>query len=372
MAGGFPAPARPLRPALPAPMLALPAPPSTENHDQEVEIEMPPARSKAGSKPVVQSVSTAKLDAVAPLPDVSKEDQPGVKSTDIEVIQESKVKEIDQKTLDAGPSASALKDAAASKQPDAVEVSAALGQALCDRDASKKKSQGRQRFKLMPHGCGKCCQRPGCCDSRWVDFYAAWAVADEEKKDVPDQEAVYAAWAEAEEQQEAEYYAAWSAAEAMPAAEADVKDEGGENVKEKKESDLTSYKEATDDKATDLHSTWLEMAQPVPGGNSDTEPSSGKDDPDMPECHVQVLGEPLQQAEQVDEPTELDRMIRTLLEQHRSVSGSSAKAVASPPPWTGSPMPPPPKLSSGSAQPAVPTLELGCKSKAMAPGPAHG
>ena len=35
-------------------------------------------------------------------------------------------------------------------------------------------------------------------------------------------------------------------------------------------------------------------------------------------------------------------------------------------------MPPPPKLSSGSAQPAVPTLQPGCTNKAMAPGPAHG
>ena len=225
MAGGFPAPAGPLQPALPAPLLSLPAPPSTGNHHQEVEIEMPGPLSKAGSKAVVQSATTAKLDAVAPLADVSKEDQPGVKSTDIEVVQEiDKGGEVSvlQATLDAGPSASALKDAAASKQP-AVEVNALLQQALCERDASKKQSgtgtcmrrpatsvkkaapalkkpaacqakpvakpaafkakavatkmpmhskgpipQGRQRLKLRPDGCSKCRQRPGCCDSCWV------------------------------------------------------------------------------------------------------------------------------------------------------------------------------------------------------------
>ena len=130
-------------------MLALPAPSLT---DQKLEIERPSpsARSKAGAKAVAQSVSTAKLEAVAPLQDVLQEAQPGVMSTNIEVIPESKVEEIDQgveklvvpKTLDAGPSASALKDAAASKQPDAVEVNAALEQALSDRDATKQKAQG--------------------------------------------------------------------------------------------------------------------------------------------------------------------------------------------------------------------------------------
>ena len=153
----------------------------------------------------------------------------------------------------------------------------------------------------------------------------------------------------------------------------------------KNESDLTNYKEATADKATDLYSTWHEMAAPVPGG-SDTEPSCGKDEPDIPECHVEVLGKPLQQAGENNDSTELDRMIQDLLDQRRSVSGSSAKAVAASAPWTGSPMPPPPKKSSGSAQPArqlpqpavplpqpaVTTLQPGCTQKAMAPGPAPG
>ena len=236
-----------------------------------------------------------------------------------------------------------------------------------------------------------------------LEFYAAWAVADEETKDVSHQEALYAAWDEAEEQQEAEYYAAWSAAELMSDAGAKVEDEEGvepassktqklgrkqvikkekktaksakkakgkagvtqeENATEKTQSDLAA------DKATDLYSSWKYMAQPVPGG-SDTEPSSGNDDPDTPECEVEVLGMPLQHAEQDDALTALDRMLRTVLE-HRSVSGSTAKAVAAPAPWTANPMPPPPKLSSEDAQPAVPTHQPGCTIKAMSPGPVHG
>ena len=142
--------------------------------------------------------------------------------------------------------------------------------------------------------------------------------------------------------------------------------------KEKTQKDFTSYKEATADKATDLYSSWKDMAQPVPGG-SDTEPSSGQTDPDIPECDVEVLGMPLQQAEQDQALTELDRMLRTALDQYRSVSGSSAKAVPVPAPWTESTMlPPPPKLSSGSAQPAVPQSQSGCTIKAMPSGPAHG
>ena len=60
-----------------------------------------------------------------------------------------------------------------------------------------------------------------------LEFYAAWALADEEKNDVSHQEALYAAWDEAEEQQEAEYYAAWSAAESK------VKDEHGYETRKK-------------------------------------------------------------------------------------------------------------------------------------------